>query len=1151
MTTIRNPFIHLRVSSEYSIVRGLSRVKNIVDAAIADNMPAVALTDLNNMFGVVKFITYAESRGIKGIIGSVLRIQDLQGQLSEILCLAKNNIGYRNLINLISTSQQQIKNDNNYIFYSDLINNKDGLFLILGGQRSELFNLIENHKLDEAEQYASKYKELFGDSLLIESQLIGSKSQKNISIKLMGLASQLDIPVIATNDAMFIKKQDFDIHEIKVCINTTDTLNNPNRKKEFSSDQYFKSSSEMYTLYKGYEEAVQNTFELAKLCNVTISTGLPVLPEYPVPANHTFDSFLADEAQKHLERYINNFDADKQLQYKERLDYEIAAIHKTGFSSYFLIVADFIQWSRDNNVPVGPGRGSGAGSLVAFSLGITELDPIEHDLLFERFINPERVSMPDFDIDFCMEQRDQVIQYVSNRYGQDAVSQIATFGTMAARGVVRDVARALGKPYALGDRIAKMIPAAPGITLKQAIKENSIFKKMISEDGEVSEIIDLSFELEGIARNVGKHAGGIVIAKGKITDFCPTYIDHESNSIMTQFDKDDVETIGLVKFDFLGLRTLTVIDKAVEEINKDLIKKKKNSLDIKSIPLDDQNVFQFLSSGKTTAVFQLESGGMRDLIRKLKPSKFEEIVALLALFRPGPLRQKMHEKFVDRKHGNIAVSYPHPLLEPVLKETYGVILYQEQVMQTAQVLAGYSLGQADILRRAMGKKKADEMAEQKEIFVEGCQKVNQINSSTAENIFDLIETFAEYGFNKSHSAAYALISYQTAYLKTYYPEYFMASVLSSELGNTDKIADLLKECESMEIKVLPPDINSSFKNFQVNKDNNIEYGLGAIKGVTGAYVDHLISTRSNSKINDLFDLTKKTDIRIGGKGTIEAFSKAGAFDSITPSRSIAIAALEDILKEGQRRSSKMNNTDLFSEIEENFNPYEKYKDVSDISQDLKLEYEKQSFGFYFSGHPIRSMQEIIKHIRTHEIGSITSNINNIAVAGLINKSRTIQDKSGNQIMFISFDDGTGSMEGIVPAKLFEENHKDLKNGSILIFKGDAEYDNYKSQQLGESSFKLNIKHIEILKETLTHRSKAILVDLTSLSDDDIKSSIEELKKLNGNFWQAENCAIKLKVNNDGTEAIIDLGSEYTIMPSTENLDLIHRIFKTEKVSIIQ
>ena len=804
---MNSSFIHLRASSEYSISRGLLRINEIIARAVKLQMPAIALTDLNNMFGMVKFFKKAEAAGIKPIAGTILTVISEDGFEGEILCLAKNNFGLKALMGLISLAQLQQKNGKITLTFDELGTCAGNVIIIAGGNNSHIFQLSRHQKLSELREELDKFYKVFGQDFCIEIQKVGKEEEDNFIHTILPMASRLGIPVIATNDAMFLQKEDFDIHETKVCINTGKTLNDPNREKLYTPEQFLKSSTEMANLFTEYgaETLLANTYQIALKCNASFVTDEYFLPEYPVPENHDFNSFLSELSNSKLNEIIAPFESGKQVIYQQRLDYELTQIHTTGFSSYFLIVADFIQWSKNNDVPVGPGRGSGAGSLVAFALAITAVDPIEHNLLFERFINPERISMPDFDIDFCMDKRDQVIDYVSKKYGKNAVSQIATFGTMAARAVVRDVARALGKPYALGDRISKMIPFIPGMTLDKAISSQPIFKKMIQDEAEVSEIIDLAFKLEGIARNVGKHAGGIVIAPGSIADFCPTYFDPQSDSTMTQFDKDDVETIGLVKFDFLGLRTLTVIDRALKTINESLRIKNENTLDLYQLSLDDPKVFELLASGRTTAVFQLESTGMRELIRRLKPTKFEEIVALLALYRPGPLESGMHDEFVDRKHGKSKVTYPHELLAPVLSETYGVILYQEQVMQAAQVLAGYSLGQADILRRAMGKKKVEEMEQQRQIFVDGCS-ANDIKKVTAEKIFDLIEKFAGYGFNKSHSAAYAMLSYQTAYLKTYYPEHFMAAVLSTELGNTDKINTLINECKELKIKVLTPNI---------------------------------------------------------------------------------------------------------------------------------------------------------------------------------------------------------------------------------------------------------------------------------------------------------------------------------------------------------
>ena len=936
---MKNIFSHLRISSEFSISQGLLTINQIVDCAQKNNIPSVALTDKSNMFAMVKFFNKCEAAGIKPISGSSIRvIFDGDDSSHDLLCLAKNNDGHRNLMQAISSAHNNYNYQSPIINFDDLKNFKDDIVVISGGKDSHIYELSKQNKLVEIENRIDDFLMVFKDDFFIEVQKTNRPDELDYFSNILPLSSKKGIPLIATNDVLFAKKDDYEIHETKVCINTGKTLNDPNREKPFSDEQYFKSSDEMQKLFNGFDELIDNTNEVAKKCNVSLHTKGYFLPEYPVPEEHDFDSFLVDLSTKRLSRLIDKFEKSKQKNYLQRLEYELNQIKKMGFSSYFLIVFDFIQWSKDNGVPVGPGRGSGAGSLVAYSLGITTLDPIDHGLLFERFLNPERISMPDFDIDFCMEKRDSVIDYVSKKYGADAVSQIATFGTMAARAVVRDVARAMGKPYALGDRISKMIPFAPGMTLDRAKEEQPVFAQAAKNDPEVREVVDLAYKLEGIARNVGKHAGGVVIAPGSLSDFCPIYNDRQSSSVMTQYDKDDVEKIGLVKFDFLGLRTLTVIDKALKSININL----KDKLDLDNIPMDDQKVFDLLSSGKTMAVFQLESTGMRDLIKKLKPTKFEEITALLALYRPGPLNSGMHTTFVDRKHGKSPVTYPHDLLEPVLSETYGVIVYQEQVMESARVLAGYSMGEADILRRVMGKKKIEEMEEQREIFVKGCEK-NSIPEKKSNKIFELIEQFAEYGFNKSHSAAYAVISYQTAYLKTYYPEHFMAAVLSTELGNTDKIHALIQECKRMGIKVLKPNILTSNKMFLVNNNSDIEYGLGAVKGVADAFIQHVCQVRKTNKFNDLWDFSKKVDIKLGGKKSLEALSQSGAFDSIAPSRSIAVSCIEDMLKDGSNNSSKQAamSGDLSPSMNESFYPYEKYTHTLDIGLTELLSLEQK------------------------------------------------------------------------------------------------------------------------------------------------------------------------------------------------------------------
>ncbi|MDB3996961.1 DNA polymerase III subunit alpha [Gammaproteobacteria bacterium] len=1143
-------FSHLRVSSEYSITQGLLTINQLVDCAKKHSVPSIALTDKSNMFAMVKFFNKCESAGIKPISGSSIRvIFDGDDASHELLCLAKNNNGHKNLMRAIS------KAHNNYLYQTPILNFNDleefrnDVIVISGGKDSHLFELVKRKKIDEATNRIDKFLEVFQEDFFIEIQRTSRPDEQEFLTNILPISNSKGVPLIATNDVLFSEKNDYEIHETKVCINTGRTLNDPNREKPFSSEQYFKSPDEMSNLFIDFDEIIKNTNEVAKKCNVSLHTEGYFLPEYPVPDKHDFDSYIAELSHKKLNQLIINFEDKKKEEYKQRLDYELNQIKKMGFSSYFLIVYDFIQWSKDNDVPVGPGRGSGAGSLVAFSLGITMLDPIAHGLLFERFLNPERVSMPDFDIDFCMEKRDSVIEYVSNKYGSEAVSQIATFGTMAARAVVRDVARAMGKPYALGDRISKMIPFAPGMTLDRAKEEQPVFAQAVKNDSEVKEVVDLAYKLEGIARNVGKHAGGVVIAPGNLSDFCPTYNDRHSSSIMTQYDKDDVEKIGLVKFDFLGLRTLTVIDKALKSINRSF-QKGEEKLNLDNIPLNDPNVFELLSSGKTMAVFQLESTGMRDLIKKLKPTKFEEITALLALYRPGPLNSGMHTTFVDRKHGKSQVTYPHELLEPVLAETYGVIVYQEQVMEAARVLAGYSMGQADILRRVMGKKKIDEMEEQREIFIEGCDK-NSIPEKKAKKIFELIEQFAEYGFNKSHSAAYAVISYQTAYLKTYYPEHFMAAVLSTELGNTDKIHALIQECKRMNINVLKPNILSSSKMFLVNQNGDIEYGLGAIKGVADSFIEHVCQIRETSTFNDLWDFSKQVDIKLGGKKSLEALSQSGAFDIIAPSRSIAIACIEDMLKDGSKNISKQSGMsgDLFSSIDNSFDPYEKYKNTQDMNLSELLALEKKSLGYYLSGHPVNAIESKVSRLRSTTIHKLNHDTKKAALVVLINSVRQIKDKKGKPLTFINFDDGTGVMDGIISSEVIEECHEILKDGNILVVKGAVEIDDYRSKEIGDAMFRMRVKEVKSLDSELSKKIQEITLNLEKSDLFSLEELSGRLEKLNKDLWKTSGCNLNVKVITNDSEAIIDLGDKFKFEPKLSNLSLLDETFGKNALEI--
>ena len=1143
---MKGSFAHLRVSSEYSIFKGLLSIEKLVEKAKSFGMPAIALTDHSNMFGLVKFFKKCEKEGIKPISGSTLNIvRSSEDRPYEFLCLAKNINGHKNLMHGLSKASRNLSKA---ILYDDFLNICNDIFVITGSENSEIFSLILNDKEDEAVKVIEKYKADFKNNFVIEIQNTGKETHKIFIASILPIASRLSIPVIATNDVLFGNREDFEIHETKVCINSGKTLNDPNREKMYSEEQYFKSQDEMKDLFKDFPEVLSNTLEIAKQCNLSIEPDGYFLPEYPVPEGQDFDSHLKSLVEENLDKLIANFTKNQVEEYKVRVKYELDQIKTMGFSSYFLIVYDFIKWSKNNDVPVGPGRGSGAGSLVAYCLGITALDPIKHGLLFERFLNPERISMPDFDIDFCMERRDKVIEYVTSKYGKDAVSQIVTFGTMAARGVVRDVTRALGKPYSLGDRISKMIPFEIGMTLEKAISRQPVLKQAIKDDDEVQEIMNLSFKLEGGIRNIGKHAGGVVIAPGSLADFSPIYFDSDTSSVLTQFDKDDVEKIGLVKFDFLGLRTLTIIDKAIKSINNDLASKNEDLLDISTLDLNDSKVFELLSAGKTTAVFQLESPGMKDLIKRLQPTRFEEIVALLALFRPGPLDSGMHDEFVNRKNGKVPVTYPHKLLEPVLSETYGVILYQEQVMESARVLAGYSLGQADILRRAMGKKQVEEMDKQRTIFVNGCRD-NNIKEDLANKIFNLIETFAGYGFNKSHSAAYALLSFQTAYLKTYYPEYFMAAVLSSAQGNTDKISSIIKECKDMGINVLSPNILTSGINFFVNPKKQIEYGLTSLKGVAESFIYHLSEIREKNTFNNLLDFSKKVNVKLGGKKSLESLSKAGAFDSICDSRSIALACVPDMLKEADKKASDaLFAGDLFSNVEEDFNPYDQYKEVNPLNFSQKLKYEKEALGFYISGHPVEAIKDDIKDLRSHKISDLDANISSATIVGLVNSTRQIKDSKNKPITFLNFDDESGSMDGIILSELYEAKYGIIKEDTILRFYGSIEVDDYRSRETNSTMYRMRVKNINAVESDLVDSKKDLLIICDTANGDSLQEIKLKLNKIDSDFWGGES-KVKLKILKDNAEALISLNDNFMIDLSSENLDNLRSIFGDNKIKL--
>jgi len=1120
-------FIHLRLATEYSIKFGMVRIDELMQKLTQLAMPAVALTDFMNLFAVVKFYQQAIKNGIKPIIGCEVMVA-IDDSVSSCILLCQNMVGYRNLTNLVSMSYEhgQVLGVPR-IHWSWLESCHEGLIVLSGG-------LLLQDKLDNAKLALQRWLKLFADRFYLEIQRVGLQEEEKYNARLIKLADEFNLPIVATNAVCFLEAADFEAHEARICINQGLILADANRAKEFSAAQFCKTAEEMQALFADIPQALANTVEIAKRCNVEISLGKSFLPNFPTPNNEPVDNYLQMVAQRGLEqrfaRLSPNIDRES---YRARLQLELDVIINMGFPGYFLIVADFIQWAKDNGIPVGPGRGSGAGSLVAYSLGITDLDPLEYDLLFERFLNPERVSMPDFDVDFCMVGRDKVIDYVARRYGRDSVAQIITFGTLAAKAVVRDVGRVLGQPYGFVDKIAKLIPFEIGMTLANALTQEPELLKRYQEEDDVKELLDLAQKLEGITRNAGKHAGGVVIAPTQLTDFTAVFCEENSTQKVSQFDKDDVESVGLVKFDFLGLRTLTIINDtltALKNLYSDL------SIDINYIPLDDKKTFALLQSGRTTAVFQLESRGMQELIKRLQPDCFEDIIALVALFRPGPLQSGMVDDFIDRKQGRAEIVYLHPDLEPILKPTYGVILYQEQVMQIAQVLANYTLGAADLLRRAMGKKKPEEMAKQREIFLSGSQ-LRGVDKEVATQIFDLMEKFAGYGFNKSHSAAYALISYQTAWLKCHYPAAFMASVLSADMDNTDKVVHMLKECRSMQLQVNKPCITTSAYNFQVLDEVAINYGLGAIKGIGSAAVELLVAERlQNGNFLNLEEMCKRLDLRKINKRVLEALIKSGTLDVFKQHRATLLATLEEAMSIGAKHwQNNLNGQhDLFSLFEDEFT-----NNVNNIvepwSLDELLNFEKETLGWYISGHPADQIVHELEAI-TLRLPSAISSMKTIRIAGMVSEWRKMLTKRGKQIIIIGLSQGDHVLEMVVlPEKLPAEMLR-FSVGDLIFVEGEVSIDQMRQQA------RIAVQKIMSQDEAMKHYASRLIIAM----DNSLQTKFDDLKSL---LAQAPGkCPVMIDYSDELFAVSLQLGNAWQVAPSSQLLKDLRKVLPNGQIS---
>jgi DNA polymerase-3 subunit alpha len=1050
-------FAHLHLHSEYSLVDSTIRIKALVEACVRDGVAAVALTDECNMFALVKFYKACSAAGIKPIGGCDLWISapdDPRPWRLTLLC--QNREGYLNLSRLVSRAWREGQHGGRALVDAAWLTAEasSGLIALLG-RDSEIGRIAVNQGTGNAGSRLHTLMQLFPDRLYLELTRCGREGEEAWNNAALTLATELDLPVIASNDVRFLKQTDFEAHEARVCINQGRVLADPKRPRDYSEQQYLKSPIEMSALFADIPEALDNTVELAKRCNLELTFGTYFLPDFPVPEGHDLASYIREISREGLKERLAlaPLAAGYTLaDYEARLERELDVIIKMGFPGYFLIVADFINWGKQNGIPVGPGRGSGAGSLVAWVLKITDLDPLQFNLLFERFLNPERVSMPDFDIDFCMDRRDEVIDYVSRKYGRDHVSQIITYGSMAAKAVLRDSGRVLGMGYNAVDRIAKLIPPRPlDLTLSDALGRSEKSQKepdrvvkefceLYQQDEEAKSLIDLALKLENLTRNAGKHAGGVVIAPTPLTDFAPLYCEAGGGGVVTQYDKDDVEAVGLVKFDFLGLRTLTIIDWAVKAINVRREQAGEAPLDIAALPLDDPAPYELLKKAQTVAVFQLESSGMQRMLKDAKPDRFEDIIALVALYRPGPM--DLIPSFVARKHGREEVEYPDPRVEPILKETYGIMVYQEQVMQMAQIIGGYSLGGADLLRRAMGKKKAEEMAEHRALFREGAAK-NGLTGEKADEIFDLMEKFAGYGFNKSHAAAYALLAYHTAWLKAHHPAEFMAANMSLAMDDTDKVKILFEDCITNKMAVLPPDINLSAYRFEPvaeadgKRSKTIRYGLGAIKGSGQNAIEEILRAREEGPFIDLFDFCNRIDRRIVNRRTVEALIRAGAFDTLHANRAQLIASVSLAMEAAEQASANAMQAGLFDMGDAPSQGHE-LVDEPEWAEKKKLQEEKGALGFYLSGHLFDAYKDEVRRFARQKIGELKEGRDKL-IAGVIASLRTQMTQRGKMLIAL-LDDGTGQCEVTVFNETFEAHKQLFKEDELLVVQGQARND---------------------------------------------------------------------------------------------------------------
>jgi DNA polymerase III subunit alpha len=1151
-------FVHLRLHTEYSLLDSVVRVPELVAAVAAAGMAAVAVTDQSNLFAMVKFHGAALKAGVKPLIGVDLEVaEEGERQLpTRLTLLCQSQSGYRNLARLVTRAYLEGQQhgtpriERAWLTAAAL----EGLIALSGAIEGDIGRALISGREAYAESALAAWQALLPGRFYIELQRLGKPFEESYIAGAVALAARRGVPVVATNDVRFLRQEEFESHEARVCIHDGTLLADAGRARRYSRQQYLRSAQEMAALFADVPEALVNSVEIARRCSLALNLGQTRLPQYPVPPGLTIEAYLRAQSAGGLSARFASA-ADVPPAYAERLARELDVICQMGFAGYFLIVADFIRWARENGVPVGPGRGSGAGSLAAYALGITDLDPIRHELLFERFLNPERVSMPDFDIDFCMDGRDRVIDYVADKYGRERVSQIITYGTMAAKAVVRDVGRVLGMTYGYVDRIAKLIPFELGITLDAALAKEPELKRLYESEDEVANLIDLARSLEGLTRNAGMHAGGVVIAPSALTDFAPLYCDAAGGSLVTQFDKDDVEAAGLVKFDFLGLRTLTVIDRAVATINLLLKERGATALDIGAIPMDDAKAYELLKSCRTTAVFQLESRGMKDLIRRLQPDCFEDIVAVNALFRPGPLQSGMVDDFISRKHGEGVgpIDYLHPSLEPILKSTYGVILYQEQVMQIAQVLAGYTLGGADLLRRAMGKKLPEEMAQQRSVFVRGAV-ARGVREQTAAHIFDLMEKFAGYGFNKSHSAAYALLSYQTAYLKAHYPAQFMAAVLSADMDHTDKVVTLITECSDMGLPVLPPDVNSSRYEFTASSERSIRYGLGAVRGVGRGAVDALIGEReAHGPYRTLEELCRRLDLQKVNRRVLEALLRSGSLDGFGANRATLMDRLSSAMQLGDQRSRahQAGQNDMFGLAGDERHasaPARSAPPLPEWSEVVRLAGERETLGLYLTGHPLARFESSLPVMVSHRIRDLVSERpapsleggrfaggRSVTIAGLVDEVK----KRGARVV-LTLDDRTGRIEVMLFEETWQKHRDVVVKDALVLIEGLLRFDDF------SDAWRLSARRISDLEELRARLAQRLVIRCTQADAARLMGPLATALEPH----RPGPCPITIEYSGSAASGALTLGEPWSVRLSGELLERLDALLGAGAVQVV-